>query len=185
MTHDLHGPCVLLGGLSCDWNRSAGALRDSGGYASGSCQCSICQCRSRCWGFADGAFTKGPSPRWQRAHLGRFVRHEDALSSRDGVLHVLGMVVSLHTDQVAWRSHLAWKGHLSCHQMLNRILLLFITFYFFNPQKWSTTTKTNHRWTRGSAHGWGSVSPLRSRVQLSCTPAWLGRQRPAAGWSGL
>lgn len=35
------------------------------------------------------------------------------------------MVVSLHTDQVAWRSHLAWKGHPLCHQMLTNLNLFF------------------------------------------------------------
>lgn len=45
------------------------------------------------------------------AHLRRLVGNQDALSSCDGVLQVLGVVVSLHSDQMARRCDLAWRQH--------------------------------------------------------------------------
>lgn len=180
MTHDLHRPCVLLGGLRCAWNQSEGALRDSGCYMSGSSQCSICQCRPRWWGVADGAFSRPLSAMTDSSPV-------EAHTAR-------GRFVFLwwcppRTGHGCFPPHgsggLEEPSGLEGAPVVSSNANKPESFFFFENLHKYSTTKTDHRWTRGSAHGSGSVSPLQSHVRLSCTPAWLGRQRPVAGWSGL
>lgn len=138
MTSIGHVGC--LGGLNCDGAQSEGALRDTGGARQDPVSVGSVSA-----GGGGEAWLTGPSAGLsQTAHLRRFVRNQDALSPCDGVLHVLGVVVPLHTDQVAWRGHLAWKGHPLCHQMLTNWNHIFFFFLGENPHKESATETDHH-----------------------------------------
>lgn len=137
------------------------------------CHCSICQCGRRWWGVADRAFSStmtdgspGEVRRelkrsvfqwWSPPHTGRgcFPPHGSGGSEERSDLEA------------------TWAASLNVHSKQRSL-------------KWKQwVTRTDRRWTRGSARGSGSASPLRSHVRLSCKRAWLWWRHPAAGWSGL
>lgn len=127
MTSIGHVGC--LGGLNCDGAQSEGA------EGTREVHVRILSALDLSGGGGE-AWLTGPSAGLsQTAHLRRFVRNQDALSPCDGVLHVLGVVVPLHTDQVAWRGHLAWKGHPLCHQMLTNWNQKFFFSWGKSPQR--------------------------------------------------